>query len=155
MKKWLKNLWENVTTGSFVVLGCGLMLIIVVGAFYLVSLLCKWLWTFDWVRDAVGATGTFLFDHAQFFEYLFTGAFLLYLLIIFCLWLYQCIKDGYQYATAHDFFGRTKRLLIKIANIILVVIVIIVFLFFTTDGFKSCSDSHINYENYEHRADRF
>ena len=155
MKKWLKNLWENVATGSFIVLGCGLILVIVVGTLYLVSLLCKWLWTFDWVRGAVGATGTYLFDHAQFFEYLFTGAFLLYLLIIFCLWLYQCIKDGFQYATAYDFFGRAKRLLIKIANILLFVVVVIVFLFLTTDGFKSCSDSHIKYENYEHRADRF
>lgn len=155
MKNWIRNFWDNITSGSFVVLGCGLMFFMVIGGVYLIGLLCRWLWTLDWVRTCVGTTGSFISEHAQFFEYLFTGAFLLYLLIVFCLWLYQCFKNGYEYASAHDFFGKAKRLLIKIANVILVTIVIILFLFFTTDGFKSCSSTHINYENYEHRADRY
>lgn len=130
------------------------MLFIVVGIVYLISFLCQWLWAFNWVKNSLRTTGLFISENAQFFEYLFIGAFLLYLLIIFGIGLYNCIRDGYQYAVKHDFFGRSKRLLNIIANIFLATIYVLFLLFLSTDGFKSCSGSHINYENYEHRADR-
>lgn len=151
MKKWLSNLWENITDGSFAVMGCALMLFIFVGGLYLIVLLCKWLWSLDCIKSNLISFGSFIGEHADFFEYLFVGTFFLYLFITFSLWLYQCIKDGFNYSNAHDFFVRTKQLLIKIAKIIFVFVVVILFLFFTTGGFKSCSRININTEDYEHR----
>lgn len=155
MKKWMHNLLEKITTGIIGVLVGGLMLFLVAGVVHLISLICKWLWTLDWVKNSLRAIGMFISDNSQIFKYIFLGAFFLYLLIIFGLWLYHCIKNGYKYAVTHGFFGRIKRLLVKIANIFLIIIIVLIFIVFTTYSFKRCSGFHINYENYEHRADRF
>lgn len=151
MKKWINKIWDNVTTGAFTALGCALILALFFGAIYLIGLLCKWLWTLNWVRTSIGYTGQFISDHSTLFEYLFVGGFLLYLIIILGLWIYECIKGGFQYATKHDFFGKSKRFLIKVAQVIIMIIILVLFIYIGTDGLKSCSTHHINYEDYEHR----
>lgn len=151
MKQLFNRIWEKISDGAFTGLGCALVFSIFFGGLYLVGLLCKWLWTLSWVRNSISAVGSFLSEHSVFFEYLFVGGFIVYLLIIFGLWVYECVKDGYQYATKHDFFGRSKRFLIKVAQVLIMVIMLAIFLYIATDGLKSCSRYHINYEDYEHR----
>lgn len=151
MKKWFNKIWENITTGAFTVLGCSLMLAIFFGVLYLIGLFCKWLWSLNWVKTSIGYAGEFISDHSVFFEYLFVGGFILYLLVILALWVYECIKNGYQYATQHDFLNKSKRFLIKVAQVIIMIIMAALFLYIGTDGLKSCSRHHIIYEDYEHR----
>lgn len=151
MNRWLNRVWDNITTMTFGVLGCAFMIVFCAGTLYLIGLLCKWLWRLNWVRISIGSIGTFISDHSLFFEYLFVGGFLLYLIIIFGLWIYECFNEGYQYATKHDFWGRSKRFLIKVAQVIVMMIMLALFLYIGTDDLKSCSRLHINYEEYEHR----
>lgn len=145
MKQRLKDAWDNFVGGSLAIGGCALTAALFLGVIYLFVLFGKWLWTIEWFHSAVSCAGQFIAQNADFFEYLFGGGFLAYLLMCLIVFIVGLFRDGYKYAVSKDFFGRSKRFLLKCAKIIGVIIIILLLLFCIG---KCASDNNFNGEDH-------
>ena len=102
------KLRQKISDGCLYVLFCCLFPIaFIFGGLFLLGFLCHWLWSIEWVRNAIGVIGDFLVEHSQFIEDLIFVVlpilFLLYLFVVFSFFIYHGIKEFYNYAIVHDF----------------------------------------------------
>lgn len=144
MKSKLRNIWDSLTTGGFVAIGCTLMFVIVLGGLWGIIELFKWLLTLSWFKTSILSIGYFVSENAQILEYIFVGGFLLYLLGCIIFGIVAVIRDNKVKIVNFAMTGLS--LLLKILAILFI---LAIFFFCLHECYHNSPD--IEPQRYEHR----
>lgn len=105
MKDKLQKLWDKITEGGSVAIGCILMAVIFFGIIWGLVYLIKWIWSFEGVKNLSSNFLDFITEHGDILEYVFVGAFFLFLFGCFIFSAFTFFKDNKKLIVARFKIG--------------------------------------------------
>lgn len=135
---------NKITDGGSVAIGCFLMAVIFFGVIWGIVYLIEWAWSFEGVKHFSSNFADFISEYGDIFEYVFGGAFLLFLFGCLVFGAFTFLKDN-----KNSIVDGLKKAWQWFLKILIILIFAAICLFCLHECYRHSPD--IVPERYEHR----